>query len=199
MLPLRAAPSLANACGVPSPASNSFASIGAFVDGLMGAAAIRILKVAGEIADASAVTGSHILLAVNGSTLTFWIPMSRNFFAAHTMARSQATEPVGRPPMPSHNSRRSVNSGVSPFARAASLFGGAFASKLKALEIKTQRRHECLCHKLAVRIITGDRSFFHHEENLFSLANILQKIAGNHHDVSQLAQFQRTHAILKAQ
>jgi len=43
--------SLANACGVPSPASNSFASIGAFVDGLMDAAGDPHLKVAGEIAD----------------------------------------------------------------------------------------------------------------------------------------------------
>src|SRR5258708_26312238 len=58
--------------------------------------------------------------------------MSWNFFAAHAMARAQAAEPVGRPPMPSHSSRRSVNKGVSPFARAASLFGESCASKAAA-------------------------------------------------------------------
>jgi len=45
----------------------------------MGAAAIRILNFAGEIADASADTGSHKFVAVNGSTLTFLMPMSWNF------------------------------------------------------------------------------------------------------------------------
>src|SRR6267142_610521 len=104
--------------------------------------------------------------------------MSWNFFAAHTIARSQAAEPVGLPPMPSHSSRRSVNSGVSPLARAASLFGESCASKPKALRIKTKNVAQAFLPVLVltVRIIPVNHSFLHHEENFFRLSNILQRI-----------------------
>src|ERR1035441_6134350 len=90
MAPLTVPPSLAKSASVPSPASIIRASMVPLVDGLMGAAAMRMLNAAGETALASAETGSHILWAANGSTLTFWIPMSWNFLAAHSIARGAA-------------------------------------------------------------------------------------------------------------
>src|SRR5271155_2073140 len=182
MAPLAVPPSLANSSGVPSPASIMRASMVPFVDGLMGAAAIRILNAAGETALASAETGSHILRASKGSTLTLWIPISRNFLAAHSIARSQAAEPVGRPPIPSESSRRSVISGVSPCARAASWCGGSCANRLTR-DRKQAAGGRIRAARLPIRIIPINHSLFHHEGDLFNLSDVLDRVAGDNDNI----------------
>src|SRR5579863_756497 len=193
MAPLTVPPSLAKSASVPCPASTMRASMVPLVDGLMGAAAMRMLNAAGEIALASAETGSHMLWAVNGSTLTFWIPMSRNFLAAHSIARSHAADPVGRPPIPSHSSRKSDISGVSPCARAAKRCGASSASSAgpKSRQPQAQARGP---NRLAISIIPVDHSFFHHEHDLLDLPDILDRVARNHHHVRELSRFQRSHS-----
>jgi hypothetical protein len=57
---------------------------------------------------------------VNGSVATASTPMALNFAAAQSIARSDAGEPVGRPPMWSQSSRKSPSMGVAPSARTDS-------------------------------------------------------------------------------
>src|ERR1022692_4540138 len=229
MAPLTVPPSLAKSASVPSPASIIRASMVPLVDGLMGAAAMRMLNAAGETALASAETGSHILWAANGSTLTFCIPMSRNFLAAHSIARSHAAEPVGRPPMPSHSSRKSVISGVSACARAARRCGASCASKAGTNAIRTSqaewggrprpRRPPWSGCRVTpelkadvsvgrgpggpphspIPIIPVNHSLFHHERDLFHLTDILNRISRNHDKVGQLSRFQRADLVLETQ
>src|SRR5437763_1236790 len=72
--PLSPTPILANACGVASPASTSAASTVPCVDGLNGAAAIRIEKLSGAVAVASADTGNQRFGTSNDSAETLPTP-----------------------------------------------------------------------------------------------------------------------------
>src|SRR5580700_7393814 len=212
MAPLTVPPSLAKSASVPCPASIMRASMVPVVEGLMGAAAMRMLNEAGETAVASAETGSHMLSAVKGSTLTFSMPTARNFLAAHSMARPHAAEPVGRPPMPSESSRKSVISGVSPCARAARRCGGSCANKTCAAAITINEAQwggrprprrtpwsGSEADGLPTPVVTINHPILHHEHYLLHLPDILNRIPGNNHNVGQFSSFQRADFVLQSQ
>src|SRR5581483_5726884 len=155
------------------------------VEGLMGAAAIRNGNFSGEIADASTVPPSHRRETVNGSTDTFSIPASRNFFAAQSTARSHAADPVGRPPTRSHNSRVSSSIAVLVPTRAASFSGAVCAAK----PAQTSK------HKHLWLVIPVYRPFLHDEEHLLRLADILGRVSRHDYDVRQLPGFQRAQPV----
>ena len=48
--------------------------------------------------------GSQVLGMVKVSVVTLSAPAGRNLAAPHSMARVQAADPVGRPPIPSQSS-----------------------------------------------------------------------------------------------